>query len=1458
MKILYVEDEIAHVELAQRTLEGKLQVQFVLFHTDSLAGAMEIMDKEPNIDLVLTDFRLPDGSGLDLLKKVLGRKTPPAVVLITGQGDQEVAVAALKAGAADYLVKQSDYLHRLPVVITNAVAQNQLKREQAALREAEVRYQSLVEQTPAVVFLDAIDENETTIYISPRIEELTGYTPEEWLSDASIWEKNIHPNDKERALDADERSHKNGEHFQEEYRFIRRDGQVIWIKEDTNLVRDTEGVPLYWQGILIDISKEKKSEIDLQRQLKELTILNAVTVAGTESNIEDEIIEKVVQITSQIYDEVCGVLLLNARGDKLIPHPSYFGADTSKWKVGVPLTEGVTGKSVLLGIAQRIDDISLENGFVEIALGIRSELCVPIRVNQRIIGVMNVESKRPAAFDSEDEQFLNTVAASLGTALERLRLFKQEKKHSTELDTLYRATKSLTGQLNPKVIAQNLIDSMEDLIGYKFSGVVALDENTEALIPLAINRKGLSEAAYEEEMNYIRNLHITVDQGITGWVVKNRLSIRLGDVGKDPRYIAVHKNIHSLLCVPLATRDSTIGAIIVESPEMDAYSANDENLLIALAGSASITLENARLYEAQLSRSKEAEALREATASLSFHIELKPLLDQILESLLKIIPFDSASVFLEDNEGNIEIVEAKGFPESVNIVGKKFSPSTKWKDISKNHKHLILPNALEDPSFEKWEGSENIRGWMGVPMIVHDQVIGFINLDSYKVNAFTERDATLAQTFANSAAVAIQNARSFVSQREQFIREAAILNLMSLAISSLDLSQVLYTILEQLTKLLRTDAGTIQLLKNDHLVIAAAVGSDVEVFAGNKIIPLQDFPLNEFVITNQQSIRIDDVAKDDRYIQVRRLDEIRSFLMIPLISKGMSIGLITLGHMQPSYFTDRDMDISVAIANHASIAIENARLYDEAQNRLKEMETINRVSTSLRLTQSQTDMLDILINETLKLLDTENGSVWLYDHSNNTLVQRAARGIAVNTKYRRIPAGEGIVGKVFQSGEVYISTDLKNDPLLFKGNLDNIISGNSGMCIPIQSTAGVLGALTLQMESDRQIARYVNLVITLAEITGNSIHRAELFEQSQDQVHKLTTLRDVDSAIASSTDLRVTLNILTDHTLKHLKVDAVDILIYHSELQSLTYLTSAGFNSPSPFRPTIRISDGLAGQVVMKGRIDFVNDLQNRSEVQRDPVLAREKFVSYVGVPLVVKGQIKGVFEIFNRTPLSPSDEWVQFLQTLAGQAAIAIDNSQLFDNLQRSNQELTQAYDTTLEGWARALELRDRETEGHTRRVTELTTRLARYMGISEEGLVNMYRGVLLHDIGKMGVPDQILRKTGPLTDVEWVEMRQHPQYAYDLLSPIPYLRPALDIPYCHHEHWDGSGYPRGLKGEQIPLSARIFSIVDIWDALLSDRPYRKAWDRKRVIDYLKEISGQTLDPDVVTAFLQMISEDE
>lgn len=373
----------------------------------------------------------------------------------------------------------------------------------------------------------------------------------------------------------------------------------------------------------------------------------------------------------------------------------------------------------------------------------------------------------------------------------------------------------------------------------------------------------------------------------------------------------------------------------------------------------------------------------------------------------------------------------------------------------------------------------------------------------------------------------------------------------------------------------------------------------------------------------------------------------------------------------------------------------------------------------------------------------------------------------------------------------------------------------------------------------------------------NITARVRAEEGVQRQLKRLAALHTIDRAINSSTGLEVILNVLLRQTLEQLEVDAADILLYNKNLLTLSFAAGQGFQTSALKYTRLRLGEGLAGRAVFEQKTVVIPDLAEVEEkFARSQEFKNEKFRSYFVVPLIAKGQIKGALEIFHRSRLNPDSEWLGFLETLAGQAAIGLSEIELFEGLEKANFEINFAYDSTLAGWAYALELRDRETEGHSRRVVDLTLRLAQAMGIKGDALVHTRRGALLHDIGKMGLSDKILLKPGPLTDEEWVLMKKHPVYAYKLLSPISYLNKALDIPYCHHEKWDGSGYPRGLKGTQIPLSARIFAVVDVWDALRTDRVYRKAWSKEKTLDYIRAESGKHFDPKVVDAFLKMIEE--
>ena len=254
-------------------------------------------------------------------------------------------------------------------------------------------------------------------------------------------------------------------------------------------------------------------------------------------------------------------------------------------------------------------------------------------------------------------------------------------------------------------------------------------------------------------------------------------------------------------------------------------------------------------------------------------------------------------------------------------------------------------------------------------------------------------------------------------------------------------------------------------------------------------------------------------------------------------------------------------------------------------------------------------------------------------------------------------------------------------------------------------------------------------------------------------------------------------------------------------------------------------------------------------------IIDSRRLLSILFFPLQLKEKAIGVFIIGTTdSPRHFTSDEINLCHVLSFEVSLAITNAQLYEKTQRAVMDISHAYDATLEGWSRMLDMRDHVTEEHTRRVTNMTIELAKRLGVHETELGHIRRGALLHDIGKMAIPDDILQNPGPLTDAEQAIMRSHPDKAYRILSQIDYLSHAMDIPYCHHEKWDGTGYPRGLSGEEIPLSARIFAVVDVYDALTSDRPYRKAWNKEKALKYIQEQSGKHFQSEIVNVFCEMI----
>ena len=526
----------------------------------------------------------------------------------------------------------------------------------------------------------------------------------------------------------------------------------------------------------------------------------------------------------------------------------------------------------------------------------------------------------------------------------------------------------------------------------------------------------------------------------------------------------------------------------------------------------------------------------------------------------------------------------------------------------------------------------------------------------------------------------------------------------------------------------------------------------------------------------------------------------------------------------------------------------------ERKQRERELEAIATVTTALRNFRNpptRADVLSVILDQLCDLLKAEGAALAMHDPVSGEPLIEIAKGEWSNWTALCLPIDKGVSGRVIATGQPYVNDDLRRDPLFTRHDLIGDL--HSVACVPLFSHEQPIGTLWIGRKTAIADGE-VRVLTAIAEIAANAIYRATLREQTERHLQRLAALHEIDQSISATLDLKITLNIILDQVTKQLSVDAADVLLLNPYTKTLEYAASRGFRSRALQYTKLKLGEGHAGLAALERNIVSIPNLpESENGFKRSPLLAEEGFLAYYSVPLIAKGQVKGVLEVFHRSPLIPNRGWLKFLEALASQAAIAIDNTTLFNDLQRANIDLTLAYDATIEGWSHALDMRDKETEGHSQRATEMTLRLSRAMGMSESELVHVRRGALLHDIGKIGIPDKILLKPGPLNDEEWEIMRKHPVYAYELLSPIDYLRPALDIPYCHHEKWDGTGYPRGLKGEQIPLSARIFSIVDVWESLLSDRPYRPAWPKEKVREYIYSLADTHFDPKVVKVFSEI-----
>jgi PAS domain S-box-containing protein len=1461
---------------------------------------------------------------------------------------------------------------------------NQIQSEKA-LRDSAARYRAFVDHIPAVIYMKSAEKAQKMLYISPQLEALLGYTPEEWITNPHIWENRFHPDDRERVISKENRSEKNGEAFSDEYRIIARNGRVIWIQDESTLIRDEAGNPLYWQGFLLNITSKKEAQENMreianayrglfdsvtdaiyiqdkfghfldvnlgavkmyghthkffigktpdilsapgkndleavaksverafegvpqqfefwgirkngeifpkdvrlykgtyfgqdvvfaisrditsrrkaqdaqERQLKELSVLHALTVEGTRAANEDELIERATEIIGYtLYPDILGFLMLTGDGKNFYPHPSYRGNTDPNFWHNYKIGQGITGQVAATGRPANIKDVRKAENYIQINPKSLSELCVPMAIGGRIIGVINAESFKADYFTSDDERLLTTIAGQLTTAIERLRKERAEHEQRILAEALRDIASALNSTLDSNTVLDRILENIWRVVPSKTALIMLVNNG----VARTIRQRGFEDQGV---VKWIDELHIVCDE-IPDFkrAITTHQPQLIPDTRSVPDWIRFSETnwIRSYLLAPILVEEKIIGFIVLNHDMPGFFTKQDADRLVTFANQAATAIENARIFQEESRRAKIIEALAEIANVIATSREIGGALDEIAQRSLNLLKASHIAIYmLQDDDETLKIITATGsYREKLLSHTIKIGQGITGNIVAAG-KPEIINDTAKDPRRNKVPGTpeedNQVETMMSAPLILRGKTIGAMNAWRLRANGlFSESELNFLVSIAHQASIAIESGRLFEDTLRHAQETAAIAEVGRDISSTLQLDDVLERIAAYAKDLLKADASAVYLADPNitQLRAIAAIGDDAEAIK-NDPLQLGAGILGNIALQKAGEI-VNDTKSDPRAITIKGTEPIPSehIMGVPVLLRDQLTGLLVVWRNGAGEeYKPTELNFLSSLAQQAAIAIENARLFHAEQKGRREAENLREATAIVATTLDQGHAIELILDQLARVLKYDSASIQLLRNGYLEIVGGRGWQSESSVLGLRFPIpGNNPNTIVIQERRPVILGNITDAFESFRQEPHSHI--RSWLGAPLIAHGEVIGMLSIDSaENEYFHDEQMHIATAYANQAAIAIDNAQLHEKSENQIRRLTALRDVDTAITSSMDLGLTLNILMDNAASQLRADAMSTLVYNRNLQILETVASLGFQS-GLVRRKFHIGEGMAGKIAFMRDHLYIQELEQAGEYSRMPWLRDEKFVTYIGYPLLSKGEIKGVLEAFFRASFTPDNDWLEFIKTMAGQAAIAIENIQLFENLQRSNQELSLAYDTTLEGWGKALELRDKETQGHTQRVAELTIRLAHRMNIIDSEIKQIRRGVLLHDIGKMGVPDHILRKTGPLNESEWEQMRKHPEYAYDLLYSIAYLHPALDIPLYHHEHWDGSGYPRGLKGEEIPLAARMFSVVDVWDALLSDRPYRKTWSRIQTFEYIQKETGTRFDPKIANIFLEMMS---
>ncbi len=1189
--------------------------------------------------------------------------------------------------------------------------------------------------------------------------------------------------------------------------------------------------------------QETRLNATLLQQATELSLLHAMSTIAARADTVEELLQRTTGLLRRHFlPSNCGILLLDREQNALVPHASYHESGSMNLSP-IPLGKGITGQVALSGQSRRLGNVHTDPDYLELDPAVQSELAVPIQVGGQVIGVINLESVHRDAFSSTDQSLLESVARQLASTLEKLRLLEEERRRRRLAEAMQAASTSLISTLDLDHVLNNILHLLQEVVPMDSGTVFLIEEGwLQAVATIGFE--------HPEKLLHERR---PLENPLLLEVLQSRTPCILKDASRDARFtpwLEEHP-IRGWMCAPLIARGEVIGFLTLDSRQENAFQARDSALVQTFANQAALAIHNARLFQQSRQRARELNLLYTSILDLSQALDEDDFFRRLNAQLSRHLQPDVGALITLTAEGQarIQMAALDGTPLE-GWAGRTLTPDDfpplRW--LHQAPQPLLVQDVDRAPLLGlATHLDRRIQAWAALPLLSGTALRGLLLLEYAASDRLDVHNLEFLQAFAHQVSLMLENVRLH-QKTLQAAERHAVLHWAGSAINQagLDVEAVCAAAHQAARRLMPCDAFAITFYHAE-----TQTAESLYLVDQGRRVPNTQSPaahtLTGHVVSSGQGVRINDLTTYPHTVTRMRFGSpqpVRSIIAVPMRVGNRTIGMMSAQSYRPHAYSDDDLSRLDMLAAQTAVALENARLFATTERRAMHLLTAAEVARDAAVLSTDTDeLLQRAVNLVRDRFGFYHAGLFLVDEAGEYAVLKAATGKIGRQMIRlghRLKIGEtGIVGYVTHTGKPRIADNVALDRVHYKNPL--LPHTRAEMAVPLRIGQQVIGALDVQSTQPNAFSpEDVAVLQTLADQIAIAIRNAQLYQRERRRRKALEALRQAGLRLTASLDLQHVTETILEQAMALSQAWDVHLFLYDG--QDLRF-AGARWREPEHNPPFLQPRrEGATYTVARTGQPLIIPDMQ------RHPLYAETEWHGAIAsLPLRIGNQVRGVLNVaFNRPHPFDEDE-IQVLQLLADQAAIALENAHLY-------RELEQGYIDTILALGRAINARDAYTADHSADLTELAVATAQELGCDESTVQNTRWAALLHDIGKIGIPDHILNKPGPLTPEERQVIEQHPDIGADIVAPIRRLAHLAPIIRAHQEKFDGSGYPRGLQGEDIPIEARIVAVVDAYSAMIDERVYKPAIPPPEAIAELQRQAGTHFDPQVVAAFLRVL----